>query len=230
MTLPIGQLIDKQDGFEVVRDKIVEILAINAAEQETLAVSAAKDPDLFTFRVFEERSNPFEEWLNSPADTTARRPIVNVMYDAASFDQSGSDTVERQKCVATYHIDCYGYAVTANDVAGGHIPGDKAAILNVQRCARLVRNILMAGHYTYLDLRGTVWQRWMQSATMFQPSIDGRTVQNVVACRLSFSVTFNELSPQVTGEPLEIVGWTLTQAETGEILAEAEIDTTINGD
>lgn len=221
-TLPA--LIDKQDTFEIVRDQIAGILKANATAQEALATAAGNDPELHTFRVFTERANPFDEWVDAPS--SPRRPIVNVLYDQQNYDKSGSDILERQKSTATYHIDCYGYAVSQADGAG-HIPGDKAAALAAQRCVRLVRNILMAAENTYLQLRGTVWQRWPQSVSMFQPAIDGRHVQNVVAARLAFDVTFNESAPQVPTETLEELAIDLIRAETGEIYLEADYDYTV---
>jgi hypothetical protein len=61
---------------------------------------------------------------------------------------------------------------------------------------RLARNIIMAGAYTYLGLRGLVWKRFPQSISMFQPQIENRAVQRVVGARLALQVHFNEFSPQ----------------------------------
>lgn len=217
-------LIDKQDNSEIIRDQIAEILILNFDNQAALATAAGEDPDLFSARVFVERANPFEEWLNDPAPGEGRRPIVNVMYDNTNFEEAGSNTVERQKATHTYSIDCYGYAVSADDGNGGHLPGDMLATLAVQRCMRLVRNILMSAQNTYLQMQGEVWKRWPQSITMFQPALDGRTVQQVVACRMAFDVTCNEFSPQFDGEPLELVGYNVFRVETGELLIEGEVD------
>ena len=95
-----------------------------------------------------------------------------------------------------------------------------------QRAYRLVRNILMAGEYTYLGLRGLVWSRWPQSATSFQPQLDGRAIQHVQGFRLAFRVVFNEFSPQVAEEVLEFVSIDFKRAEDGEILVEADYDYT----
>lgn len=227
----IGQLIDKQDSFEIVRDRIGEILKANFTEQETLATGAGEDPLLFTAKVFIERSNPFEEWLNDP-DSADQVPIINIMYDTSSFDGAGGNNIDRQKTTGTFNVDCYGYAKAEDDgdPDGGHTPGDLAAILAVQRCVRLTRNIIMAGQNAYLQLQGLVWKREIQAITMFQPAIDGRTIQQVVACRIAVSVVFNETAPQVQGQALELVGYQVLRAETGELYIAGEIDTTENGD
>ncbi len=217
----IATLIDKQDNFEIVRDKIGMILADEVASQMALAALDGKDPDDWKLRIFLERSNPWEQFENDPTDTS---PLVNVWYENGSFSEGQSNTVERQKAVGTYNIDCYGYGKSTDNLAGGHNPGDKQAAFEVQRAIRLVRNILMASTYTYLELRGTVWQRWVQSVTVFQPPLGENAVQNVVAARVAFRVQFNELSPQAVPEVLERVSVNVNRQEDGMLVAEADYE------
>jgi hypothetical protein len=80
----------------------------------------------------------------------------------------------------------------------------------------------MSGHYTYLALRGLVWKRWPQSLGMFQPQMDNRTAQHVVAGRFALQVSFNEFSPQVTGEVLETLSIEVLRANTAELYLRAE--------
>lgn len=223
----ISELIDKQDSFEIVRDQIAAILATEIANQQVLASNDGKDPDLWKLRVFSERSNPWEEFLNVEDDEEIdESPIVNIWYDNSNFDPGASTVVERQKTEAVFNIDCYGYGRSTNVDGGGHKAGDEEAALAVQRALRLVRNILMAAEYTYLGLRGLVWQRWPQSVTIYQPQIDSRTVQQIVASRLAFRVTFNEFSPQVQPVELELVSTDVLRTEDGEIVVEADYDYT----
>jgi hypothetical protein len=223
----ITSLIDKVDNSEIIRDQIAAILLVESAQQQVLAAAAdpAKDPRLWALRVFVERSNPWAEWQDAPSKQIDATPIVNVTYDNATADAAGSDAIERQKLVGTFHIDCYGYGVAA-DTVDGHLAGDHAAALESQRALRLVRNILMSAHYAYLGFpRGSsqfVASRWPQSFTMFQPAFDGRALQRVVACRLALQVEFNEFSPQVEGQPLEIISATVKRKETGEIYFKAK--------
>lgn len=211
-------LIDKQDTFEIIRDQIVAILVIETANQMALATLAGKDPDDWKLRIFTERSNPWEQFLNEQDD---KSPLVNVWYDNSSFDPSASNSIERQKTDAIFNIDCYGFGQSEDDVIG-HKPGDRAAALEVQKALRLVRNILMAGENTYLQLRGTVWGRWPQSATVFQPQQGERAIQQIVGARLSLRVTFNEFSPQIVAETLELLSVDVIRAEDGEIVVEAD--------
>lgn len=219
----IAELIDKQDSFEIIRDQIAGILTLETASQQALAITAGKNPDLWKLRVFTERSNPWEELLNSQAD---KSPIINIWYDNSNFDQRSSNTFERQKAEGVFNIDCYGYGQSHDVVAGGHNPGDKEAALAVQRSLRLCRNILMAAEYTYLGLRGLVWKRWPQSTTMFQPQQGGQNILKIVGARMALKVDFNEFSPQVEGEDLELVSIDIKRAENGQIIVEADYDYT----
>ena len=84
----------------------------------------------------------------------------------------------------------------------------------------------MAAEYTYLGLRGTVWRRWPQSITVFQPQIDGRPVSHVVGARIALRAEFNEFAPQVTPETLELLTVNMKRTEDGEIVLAANYDYT----
>lgn len=215
----ITELIDKTDSFEMIRDQIAAILATEVAAQMQLATDAGKDPNDWKLRVFKERSNPWEQLLNEQSDTS---PIINVWFDNSNFDPGAGSTVERQKTEGVFNIDCYGFGLSEDEPGGGHNPGDRAAALEVHKAIRLARNILMAGTYTYLGLRGLVWQRWPQSITVFQPQLDGRQMQQIVGARIALRVVFNEFSPQVQTETLELVSVKVDELETGEILVNAD--------
>jgi hypothetical protein len=223
--MAIDHLIDKQDGFEIVRDKIAAILLAESASQSLLAEEADKDPNQWLLRVFVERSNPWEEFLDLPGteeNPTFAAPIVNVSVDSLSYDMSHGNVVERQRCAGTFNIDCFGYGVAANVEAGGHEAGDQAAALACQRTVRLVRNILMSATYTYLgDQRKAnqfIWRRWLPSVQFYQPQLEGRAMQQVMAARMQLQVEFNEVSPQVTGAPLEVLTVSVKKAPNGELV------------
>lgn len=226
----INTLIDKNDTFEVVRDQIAYILKTNVEEQKVLAAAALKDPADWDLRIFLERSNPFEEFLqDNPASTS---PIVNIWYDTQGFDRRKGNVVSRQQSDTTFNIDVYGYGVSASDGGTGQTVGDKTSALEAQRGVRLVRNILMADINTYLQLpRGNVEGggfagRWIDNIQSFQPEIDERPVANVRALRISFSTSFNEFSPQQVYEILETIGLSVYRKETGEVYFTKEIDFT----
>lgn len=214
----ITQLIDKQDGFERVRDQIAAILKANVSKQMALAEAAGKDPTLWELRIFSERTNPWEEFQDAEGLKT---PIVNVWYDSSDFDDAGSSSVNDQKTNGMFNVDIYTCG-TSVETAEGHSSGDESSALTSHRAIRLCRNILMSGAYTYLGLRGFVWGRKVTAINTFQPSADDATVQNIIGARISFRVTFVEQSPQVEYENLEEIGVQVKRAETGEILMKLE--------
>lgn len=222
--MTITTLIDAPDTVEVIRDQVAAILAIETVAQQALAVEAEQDPEPWRLRVYAERSNV---WENLPTNTDDRSPVVNVFWDTSAFEKSASNIVERQKSTATINVDCYGYGVSTGLPDGGHAPGDRQAAETAQRAVRLVRNILMAAQYTYLGLpRGTVWRRWVESITVFQPQQDSQNVQHIVGARLALTVEFNEYSPQVEPVTLELLTVSLQRAEDGQIVVEAGYDYT----
>jgi len=84
----------------------------------------------------------------------------------------------------------------------------------------------MAAEYTYLGLRGLVWQRWPQSVNVFQPQIGEQPIQQIVGARLALRVSFNEFSPQVVAETLEFLSVDVKRTEDGEIVIRADYDYT----
>jgi hypothetical protein len=225
MALP---LIDKQDNFEIVRDQIAAILVSEVANQKALATAVGKDPDLWDFDVYKERSTPWEAIFDDNSGAvTSETPLVNVWFDNGNFPGDKGDSVNRQTHEAVFNLDCYAAAVSVNDRTGpGHTPGDLQASLNVQRIVRLVRNIIMGGDNTYLQLRGVVGSRWFQAINAFQPQLSDRPAVHVIAARMALRVRFNEFSPQATPEDLELVAVTVTRPGDGKVILEADYDVT----
>lgn len=201
----IESLLEGPDNFELVRDRIASILALESEGQQTLAAAANKNPLDWKLRVFLERSNPWSEWVENP-DKIDAAPIINVSWQDFAPDTGSGSTVSGGKTVGTYHVDCYGYGKSADVEAGGHTPGDEAAGLEIARIVRLVRRILMSGHYAYLGFeRGFIARRILRSVTSMDIPLSERGAQHVVAARLVFGVEFLETSPQVQGVILESI-------------------------
>ena len=218
--MSITTLISTPDTVELVRDQIGAILLSESEAQMALARAVDLDPDLWRLRVFLERSLPFEQFWDAPDKVElegTQAPIVNVWFDSDTFDLSRSNIVERQGTTAKFNIDCYGYGKD-EAAQSGHVPGDLTAAFEAQRCMRLVRNILMAAHYTWLGMRGTVWRRWISGRTMFKPQADEqRHAQHVIGARLVLEVQFSEFSPQVESVPLEMLSIAVKRTEAGEL-------------
>jgi hypothetical protein len=218
----IPVLINDNDNFQIVRDKIAVILVTEIANQQALATLAGKDPLNFYARVYTERSRAFEEFLNVPvADNSA---LINVSFDSTNFDRSVGSVVSRQRSSAIYNIDCYGYASAEDELGSGHAPGDMLSNFKVQQAIRLVRNILMASEYVTLGMTGVVSTRWINTVNVFQPIIDNNPIQNVIGARVSFSVEFNEFAPQAQPVTLNDIFVGVRRALDGQILIEASYD------
>lgn len=223
MTIPT--LINKTDNFELVLNQIAAILVAEVASQMSLATLAGEDPQNWNLRIFTDAFNPWEQFRDSPTAAVDRTPIVNCWWDNSPFQKEGSDMVKKQICNGRYNIDIYGYGC-ATELTAGHLPGDKDSALEAKRACRLVRNILMAAEYTYLSMRGTVAERWIESMNYYQPQIDNRGVVQASGIRIVFTVKFLELSPQVAAETLEYLSATINRKETGEVYAVADYDYT----
>jgi len=223
---PLQAIINKQDSFEIIRDQIGAILLLETANQMALAPNEAPplEPDDFKLRIFLERANPWQEWQNIDVNNDPDlSPIVNVWYDSDTADESASNTISRQAITGTFNIDCYGYGTSKDDGGSGHEPGDKKAAFESHRAVRLVRNILMAGENTYLQLQGLVWQRRHQSRNFFQPEINGVAAQNVLGARFALRVKFNETSSEFQGENLELLTNDVKRVGDELLIAEADV-------
>jgi hypothetical protein len=121
-------------------------------------------------------------------------------------------------------VDCYGFAVSQDDPAGGHLPGDREGALACQRAARLVRNILMSDKYKYLDLQGMVWRRWMADQTAYQPQAGGQNVQHVQAIRMALDVDHNETIEQAVESTIEQINVQTRYEPNGQLIAEMDIN------
>jgi hypothetical protein len=198
-------LVETPDGFELVRDKIAEILAKETLLQQSQAQAAGYDPDGWKFSVYEERSRPWEVYR----DCVETTPIVNIWYDTDSFDRATSNSEDRQKTTSIYHIDCFAYA-TSQQTEDGHSPGDESAAKAAHRIGRLVRRILMHPKYESLgfsDDENPIWYRWVTSRLAFQPTSSNVPIQNVMGFRIDLEVQHNEyieLYPEVNLEQIMI--------------------------
>lgn len=213
-------LIDKDDNFEIILDKITTILAVEGAAQVALAAAVPTDTTPYEFNIYKERINPWEAFRDGVGVLT---PIVNVWYDSGAFDKASSNVSTRQKTSPSrYNIDCYTYAA-ATETVTGHTPGDMAASLACHQVIKLIRNILMHDKYKYLDLQGTVWNRWVGSIQAYQPQ-SGGPMNRVVANRLTLDVEHNETIELEDHETCEIISIDMRYEVDGQIIAEIDLD------
>jgi len=224
----LTQLIDKQDNFEIIRDQIAGILAIEIANQKAIAQGEGKDPDLFYFHTYTERSNPWALIEDSEGKIINEAPIVNVFFDNDITDSNSSTISDNQEFAGSFNIDCYG-AKNAKEIEQGvHSPGDELSAREAQRIARLVRNILMFNEYAYLGLKGVVTSRNISQRAMFQP-IPGAASNNISICRLTVKVVYSEMALQTIPANLELAANQCLRKEDGLIYFDANFDYTQQG-
>ncbi len=221
----IPALMTGEDNFEVVRDQIAGLIKANADEQVILA-AAEPDPSLWELRVFTERSNAWEQFVNIDVNDAAANfsPIVNVWFDRSQFPGATGNTVDYQRSSSTFNIDIVGFASSADDGGTGQIPGDQEAALVNQRGIRFVRRILMAAENRHLQLdRTVVGNRWIQSITSFQPQLDSNPAQQIVGSRIAFTVEFLEFAPSADlSNLLEEIRIDVHRTEDGEIVLQQQ--------
>lgn len=212
-------LVDGQDNFEAIRDKIGAILATETVAQVALATAAEKpNPDDWKFYVYLERTNPWEAFRDGEGDLT---PIVNVWYDRGQYDAGRSNLSTRQGVTSRFNVDIYAYAPTI-ETEVGHTPGDEGTAFLTHRIVRLVRNILMHDKYRWLEMRSIVEKRWLATQEVFQPASGDQPVQHVLAARLSFDVEHPETIDLNDENILEIINVKFYRGEDDKLLAELE--------
>jgi hypothetical protein len=214
----ITQLIDKQDNFEIIRDQIAAILALEIANQRALAVSDGKtNPDSWNFAVYRERSNPWQalDDDNGKPSGDMVNGLVNVFYQDDEFENGGSNPINYQRSTGTFIIDAY-----AHKNRRGSTPGDELASLEADRIGRLVRNIIMYSQYTYLELRSIVEGRYFTRREKLQPDIRDESAHGVIVMRQYLRVNYTESSFDVPTVDLDLLTSQCTFGDSGEVLVD----------
>jgi hypothetical protein len=210
----ISTFLSTPDNVELIRDQIGAIIALESANQYALAIKAeVDDADDYDIGVYIENARP---WDLSGEKKDSPFPLVNVMLEKV-INESGSSAVSSQKYTATFDLDCYG----CGNLAGGETD-DQQAARKAWKVARIVRNIVMAGEYTYLGLQKIKDVQCVSSRkiTKMSSGISGNmaeSAQAVIVCRIELAVTYYESSPQATGVEMEPMVFACEDS-TGKIL------------
>lgn len=218
------ELIDKRDNFEKVRDEIAAILAFETANQQVLALAGGKDPALWEFDVYIERARIWESLtvLEEPVP-----PVVSVYFESENFAGDQSLTALRQTAdPGIFNIEIFTTALNQKNVGDGYITADRAAILDCQRIIRLIRNILFSvpadtsqsgQDYTYLNMRGVVAHRRIQSVVQFQPDYKKQAVI-IAAARIALAVKYIETALDGPDQPFELLQVQTTTTTGGQVI------------
>lgn len=196
-------------AFEVVRDRIAEILITELANQEALAIADAADPTPYQIAVTTEKTDPW---------SVKQFPLINIWYDTGNIDTSASSPANQQQGDHFYNLDCYVEKPSEDD--GVEVKsGDVESAKEVQRVAGLAWQILMADLNAKLQFparindkpAAIVGYRIFEQLSTFQPSFGDTVVENVQALRLRLKVRHVEIPPVTVGVDLESALFTIKQ-------------------
>jgi hypothetical protein len=219
-------LIDKADTFELVRDRVASILAAETQFQQQKAAAIGKDPEPWKFRVYSERSNPWENLFGDD-----RTPVVNVMYSRSDEAPENPNKSPWTGMRSTYYIDCYCYA-ESYQTSDGHRSGDELSARLAHNTAKLIRNLLMHPSYAYLLYQPrpnsmmdvAVGRRSISHIEAFQPMSGNMAVEKVIAAHMTLEVDHNETVPIQEYDTLEEINVKFYCQSDGEVTAELNYD------
>jgi hypothetical protein len=208
----INGLLNKEDNAEKIRDTIAYIVALESRGQKELADELRiKDKDDFNIKVFIEHGRPWGLFLNGDYSF----PLVNVCLQETAPETAPGSTINNVKYTGQYFIDCYGCGNFKNENEED-MPDDWLSTIRAWKTARIVRNILMSGFYTYLGMREIVRKREVKKITTIIPKNLADSAISVTAARILFEVSFFEKSPQAEAGILE--GISFVSRNDGEVI------------
>lgn len=170
-------------GFELIRDKIGEILADEILAQ--FAIHA--DPERKA-NVFIERIIPIDK-----IDT----PVVNVLYSRSSYDGNIAINTDGKN---SYNIDVYAKAKTKIGKSG-----DVQAMSNLTRILGIVRAILESPHYLTLGFVPPFIMHTEVSSIEIRDPSNNQDAANIMMGRLIFVVDAAENTEKI--QPVAAEGY-----------------------
>lgn len=162
-------------GFEIIRDRIGEILTDEFAAQFVIHADPERNPDVFV-----ERITPIGK---------EEVPLISVLYSRTSYD---NNTAINMKGKNFYNIDVYTKAksTTIED-------GDSKAQLILGRLLGMVRAILASPHYIRLGFAPPFIERTEILDIEIADPRDDQNSSNMVMGRLVFQVDAPETVEQI---------------------------------
>jgi hypothetical protein len=159
-------------AFEVIRDRIGEILTDELNNQSILSYNPALD-----IIVTAERSNPY---------ASTELPAINISLDNGQYGNKNQGSVDGSY---VFNIDAYTNAKTS-DAQGG----DQKASIELQELLGKCRAILENSIYITLGFQNPFILRTICSAINIASS-GANDAKNTMMGRISFTVTANEKTP-----------------------------------
>lgn len=162
-------------GFEIIRDRIGEILADEFVAQFAIHSDSDRNPDVFVERITPIGKEEF--------------PLVSVLYSRTSYD---NNTAVSMKGKNFYNIDVYtGARSTSSE------DGDSRAQKKLGRLLGMVRAILASPHYIRLGFAPPFIERTEVLDIEIADPRDDQNSSNMVMGRLVFQVDAPETVEQI---------------------------------
>jgi hypothetical protein len=200
----IKELLTDKDNSEKIRDAIAVILASELKKQSELAQEKQiDDKEDFNIKTYIEHGRPWFLYSNGNYSF----PIVNVCLQETAPDTAPGSTANNVKYIGQYFIDCYGCGNSRNEGENEDMPDDYLSAMRAWKTARIVRNILMSGFYTYLGMRDIVRKREVKKMTTIIPKNLADSAISITAARIVFEVSFFEKSPEATPVVLDEISF-----------------------
>jgi hypothetical protein len=213
----ITELLDQFDNVEKIRSNIAAILKTELVSQHQKATEQnLQDAADYKISVYLERERPWE--LAGDSSGNSPFPLVNIQLVGYRKDNGPGETVNRKKYIGEFFIDCYAKGSPENP----DYFDDTDATIRAWKIERIIRNILMAGPYTYLGMRNIVRGREITEARTGAPTnITGNIEESAISvtiCRIFMSVLFYEESPQVSGVEYDGMSFKASTTPEGEVI------------
>jgi len=215
MTSQITTLFDMQDNAEKIRDRIAAILKLELDNQKILAENNqyTENKKDFDIKVYLENSRPWE--LTSDSADKNPFPLINVGLHETREDMSPGSTVCNVKYIGTFYIDCCACG-NFNENQDNYMSDDSLSTFKAWQLARIVRGILMSGHYAYLGMQRVVRRRRITKISTLIPSGLQDAAISITICRIFFEVDFHETSSEAQGVNFDEMIFTAT-SHNGEV-------------
>ncbi len=171
----------------------------------TTQIGSVFDPTQYDFKVVKEIHTRFDN-----REITV--PLVNVYYMNSDVDRKNDKQDKLNK--VTIHIDIYGKAATVDGQEGL-----TAAALRVNRTMMQIFYILLSPKYNRLGFPSRdendkliqfVQKHSISNMEKFQPEEANQSVENLIACRITYNVELNENLFDLQGETLDIINSDVT--------------------
>jgi len=210
----IKTLLTTPDNAEIIRDQIAAILKMELTNQKILAEN---NPEIinkkdFDIKVYIENSRPWALLGDKPEKNPF--PLVNVCLQDIKKDSG--PIAGKIKYTGTYLIDCYGTGNFQPENTAEWIPDDYLSAIRAWQLARVTRNIIMSGFYSFLGMRDIVRSRDIESITTVIPTGLQDAAISITACRIILKVDLHETSPEADGVTFNGISFTSNKGD-GEV-------------